>query len=259
MEVVAMAELLSGRVALVTGGCRGIGRAIVGTFADHGSIGLAVDLASVTVSASLPSGFVAHVADFTAEEQVAAAFAEAERRFGRVDVLVANAGIVPPWHETDDLDLAEWDRVFSINARGVAATIKHAVPLMKSRGGAIVVTASVNALKPHPRQMAYTATKHAAVGIIRTAALDLGRFNIRVNGLAPGPIATAALRERVRYRASTGGPPEGEALQALARETPLGRIATEGEVAQAALFLASDLSSAITGHLLPVDAGLSAS
>jgi len=254
-----MPDLLTGRVAVVTGGCRGIGRAIVGAFADHGSTGLAVDLATAVESASLPAGFTAHVADVTVEDQIAAIFAEAARRFGRLDILVANAGIVPPWHETDGLDLAEWDRVFSINARGVAATIKHAVPLMKARGGAVVVTASVNALKPHPRQMAYTATKHATVGIIRTAALDLGRFNIRVNGLAPGPIATAALRERVRYRASTGGPTEEEALRALAKETPLGRIATEREVAQAALFLASDLSSAITGHLLPIDAGLSAS
>ena len=254
-----MPGLLADRVALVTGGCRGIGRAIVGCFAEHGSKGLAVDLGDAAASASLPSGYAAHVADVTVEEQVAAAFAEAARRFGRLDIVVANAGIVPPWHETDGLDLAEWDRVFAINARGVAATIKHAVPLMKARGGAIVVTASVNALKPHPRQMAYTATKHATVGIIRTAALDLGRFDIRVNGLAPGPIATAALRERVRYRSTIGGPPEDEALRALAKETPLGRIATEREVAQAALFLASDLASAITGHLLPVDAGLSAS
>jgi len=253
-----MAQLLTDRVALVTGGCRGIGRAIVGALAEHGSTGLAVDLAHVVEGASLPSSYVAHVADVTMEEQVAAAFAAAQRRFGRLDIVVANAGIVPPWHETDGLDFAEWDRVFAINARGVAATIKHAVPLMKERGGAIVVTASVNALKAHLRQMAYTATKHATVGIIRCAALDLGRFGIRVNGLAPGPIATAALRERVRYRSTVGGPAEDAALRALAQETPLGRIATEEEVAKA-LFLASDLASAITGHLLPVDAGLSAS
>ena len=253
-----MAQLLTDRVALVTGGCRGIGRAIVNCFAEHGSAGLAVDVGGVAAGAPLPAGYAAHVADVTVEEQVAAAFAEAGRRFGRLDIVVANAGIVPPWHETDGLDLAEWDRVFAVNARGVAATIKHAVPLMRARGGAIVVTASVNALKAHARQMAYTATKHATVGIIRGAALDLGRFNIRVNGLAPGPIATAALRERVRYRSTIGGPPEDVALRALAQETPLGRIATERDVANAALFLASDLSSAITGHLLPVDAGFSA-
>jgi len=254
-----MTQLLTDRVALVTGGCRGIGRAIVDCFAEHGASGIAVDVVTETTKCRLPPGFTAAAADVMEEGQIADVMAEAAKRFGRLDIVVANAGIVPPWHETAGLDLDEWDRVFAINARGVAATIKHAVPLMSERGGAIVVTASVNALKPHARQLAYTATKHATVGIIRCAALDLGRFNIRVNGLAPGPIATAALRERVRFRSTIGGPPEDAALRALAEETPLGRIATEHEVAKVALFLASDLASAITGHLLPVDAGLSSS
>jgi len=252
-----MAKLLADRVALVTGGCRGIGRAIVECFAEQGCSGTTVDIAAAAGGAELPAGYAAHVADVTDEEQIAHAIAEADRRFGRLDIVVANAGVVPPWHETEELDLDEWDRVFAVNARGVAATIKHAVPFMKARGGAIVVTASVNVLKAHARQLAYTATKHATLGIIRCAALDLGRFNIRVNGIAPGPVATEAMRERMRYRATVGGPPEMDALSALAREVPLGRIATERDVANAALFLASDLAGAITGHLLPVDAGLS--
>src|ERR1051326_1389115 len=144
--------------------------------------------------------YAAHVTDVTDEEQIDHAIAEADRRFGRLDIVVANAGVVPPWHETEELDLDEWDRVFAVNARGVAATIKHAVPFMMARRGAIVVTASVNVLKAHARQLAYTATKHAPLGIIRCAALDLGRFNIRVNGIAPGPVATEAMRERMRYR-----------------------------------------------------------
>jgi len=253
----SMVQLLADRVALVTGGCRGIGRAIVERFAEAGSSGTAVDIAAAAASAQLPESYTVQVADVTDEEQIASAVAEAGRRFGRLDIVVANAGIVPPWHETEELDLTEWDRVFAVNARGVAATIKHAVPLMKARGGAIVVTASVNALKAHGRQLAYTATKHATLGIIRCAALDLGRYNIRVNGLAPGPVATDAMRESMRYRATLGGPSEPEALAALAREVPLGRIATERDIANAALFLASDLATAITGHLLPVDAGLS--
>jgi NAD(P)-dependent dehydrogenase (short-subunit alcohol dehydrogenase family) len=252
-----MTQLLADRVALVTGGCRGIGRTIVDRFAEHGASGIAVDLAKETANCRLPSGFTAGVADVTQEDQIVSLMAEAAKRFDSLDIVVANAGVVPPWHETDGLDLEEWDRVFAVNARGVAAIIKHAVPLMRAHGGAIVVTASVNALKPHARQLTYTATKHATVGIIRCAALDLGRFNIRVNGIAPGPIATAALRERIRYRSAIGGPPEDAALSELAEQAPLGRIATEQEVAKAALFLASDLASAITGHLLPVDAGLS--
>jgi SDR family mycofactocin-dependent oxidoreductase len=268
---------IDGKVAFITGAARGQGRSHAIRLAQEGADIIAVDICgpvdgvmypmpgpadlaeTVKEVEALDRRIVAVQADVRDFDALKAAVDDGVGQLGRLDIVVANAGIVPPWHETDGLDLAEWDRVFAINARGVAATIKHAVPLMRERGGAIVVTASVNALKPHPRQMAYTATKHATVGIVRTAALDLGRFNIRVNGLAPGPIATAALRERVRYRSTIGGPPEDEALRALAKETPLGRIATEREVAQAALFLASDLASAITGHLLPIDAGLSAS
>jgi NAD(P)-dependent dehydrogenase (short-subunit alcohol dehydrogenase family) len=249
--------LLANRTALVTGGARGIGRALVGVFAEHGARGIVLDTEAVVAKADLPKSFSARVADVTNEGEIAAAFAEAARTFGKLDVVVANAGIVPPWHETADLDFEEWDRVFAVNARGVAATIKHAVPAMKDAGGSIVVTASVNVLEPHARQLAYTASKHAVMGIVRCAALDLGRYNIRVNALAPGPVLTAALRERIRHRQTLGGPSEEQSAKELAAQTPLNRIATEEEIGKAALFLASDLAGAVTGHLLPVDAGLS--
>jgi NAD(P)-dependent dehydrogenase (short-subunit alcohol dehydrogenase family) len=116
--------------------------------------------------------------------------------------------------------------------------------------------ASINSFLAHPRQMLYTASKHAVLGVVRAAARDLGRFGIRVNAVAPGPIATDALLERIRGRASSGGVSEEEALARLASEGALGRLATSDEVAKAVLFLASDLASGITGELLPVDAGL---
>ena len=115
--------------------------------------------------------------------------------------------------------------------------------------------ASVNAVTAHPRQMAYTASKHAALGITRAAAQDLGRFAIRVNALAPGPIGTEALLRRLVEREAGGGLAAEEALRRYA-ETPLGRMATAAEVAGAAIFLASALSGGITGQLIPVDAGL---
>jgi NAD(P)-dependent dehydrogenase (short-subunit alcohol dehydrogenase family) len=251
-----MTGLLANRVALVTGGARGLGQAIVAAFAAAGARGTAADLESETVSASPPASFVALAADVADEDSLAAAFAVTVERFGRLDIVVANAGLVPPWRETEALDLAEWDRVLAVNVRGVAATLKHAVPYLKRNGGSIIAMGSINSETAHPRQMLYTASKHAVLGLVRAAALDLGRYGIRVNALAPGPVATEALRGRIRHRARQGGPDEGEALHQLAAETALGRIVTAAEVAETAVFLASDRASAITGQLIRIDSGL---
>jgi NAD(P)-dependent dehydrogenase (short-subunit alcohol dehydrogenase family) len=250
-----MTGLLEGRIALVTGGSRGLGRAISDMFAAAGAGGLVLDLPNELRAAAPIAGFAGIAGDVTDEADLAAAVAQALSRFGRLDIVVANAGLVPPWRETAALDMREWDRVMAVNVRGVAATLKHAVPALAVQGGSVVVMASINAVAAHPRQMLYTAAKHATLGIVRAAARDLGRFGIRVNGLAPGPIATAALLARVRARAAEGGVPEADALAALAADTALGRLATADEVAKAALFLASDMASGITGELLPVDAG----
>jgi NAD(P)-dependent dehydrogenase (short-subunit alcohol dehydrogenase family) len=250
-----MDGLLARRVALVTGGSRGLGRAIAETFADAGACGLVLDLPEELRAVAPITGFSVVSGDVTREEDLRAAVAAAIAQFGRLDIVVANAGLVPPWRETSALDFQEWDRVMAVNVRGVAATLKHAVPALAANGGAVIVMASINAFAAHPRQMLYTAAKHATLGIVRAAARDLGRFGIRVNGLAPGPIATAALLSRIRTRAAANGVPESDGIAALAADTALGRLATAAEVAKAALFLASDMASGITGELLPVDAG----
>src|SRR5262249_39138903 len=110
--------------------------------------------------------------------------------------------------------------------------------------------------KGDPNLLSYTASKHAVLGLVRSAALDLGRRGVRVNAIAPGPIATDALLGRMRRRALETGASVEDALAAAARQTALGRIATVAEAAAAALFLASDLPSGITGQLLPVDGGI---
>ena len=163
-----------------------------------GARGLVLDL--TPPADPLPPGWDFVAADVAKESDIEAACRQAAESFGRLDCLVANAGIAPPWRETEAIDLAEWDRVFAVNTRGVMASIKHAVPLMRGAGGSIIVMASVNAITAHPRQMAYTASKHAALGIARAAAQDLGRFAIRVNALAPGPIGTEALLRRLVER-----------------------------------------------------------
>lgn len=240
-----MSGLLAGRIAAVTGGARGLGAAIAARFRAEGATVVTLDIAGGDATC-----------DVTEESSVAAAFGTIGARYGRLDILVANAGLVPPWRELTALDMTEWDRVFAVNVRGVALCVKHAAPLMPP-GGAIVAMGSIMSEKGAARQTLYNATKHAVLGIVRCAALELGPRGIRVNALGPGPIATEALRGRVAARAAAGlGPPPEQALAANDAETPLGRAATEEEVAKAALFLASDLASAISGRLVRVDSGL---
>lgn len=244
---------LEGKRALVTGGANGLGAAIVRAFADAGATGAAVDLAAAT---ELPDGWVSLTADVSSEAAVKDACATAvEQLGGKLDLLVAGAGIVPPWRTTPELDLDEWDRVFAINVRGVAATLKHAAPLM-SDDGAIVAIASLNAWRGDGNIASYVASKHAVLGIVRSAAIDLGRRGIRVNAIGPGPVATEALLGRMERRAQGGGLALDDALTAAASMTSLGRIATPADVAGTTLFLVSELSRAITGQLLPIDGGL---
>ena len=251
-----MAKLLTDRVALVTGGGRGLGRAIARTFAEEGAMGMILDVGLEEAASHIPQGWVAANGDVRKIEEIRAAVQQIGSRFGRLDIVVANAGLVPPWRETEALDFDEWDNVFAVNVRGIAATIMASVSLMKQTGGAIVVLGSLNSQHAHARMCLYTATKHAVLGIVRATALDLGRYGIRVNAVGPGPILTDALRGRIARRAADGGPSLDAAIGRHADETALGRMATEADVANTVLFLASDLSNAQTGIIVPVDCGL---
>jgi NAD(P)-dependent dehydrogenase (short-subunit alcohol dehydrogenase family) len=248
------AGLLQGRRAVVTGASRGLGRAIADRFANEGAEVWIVDLPAALDPAQRAAGTLGvDLADPGAEAALAAFAAT----LGPVDAVVANAGVVPPWRGVSALERAEWDRVFAVNVWGAAVTLKaFADGLAASGRGAAVLMASINGLRGHPDQIVYTATKHAVIGLMRAAALDLGRRGVRVNALAPGPVATAALRGRVDARAAEGGPPLDEALAAFAAQTALGRMATEEDVAAAAVLLVSDLAAGVTGTVLPVECGL---
>lgn len=249
-----LSQDLAGRTAVVTGGASGLGRAIALRLSTAGASVTIIDLA--TAQDQCPQEFKFLPCD-VGECEAKVQLAQLAGELGAVDILVANAGVVPPWRGLRDVDGAEWQRVMAINTWGVAASIGGFADVMsKSECASVVVMASINGFRAHPQQVLYTASKHAAIGITRAAALDLGPKGIRVNALAPGPIATDALLGRISDRHEAGGPDPEVVMHAMEAETALGRIATAEDVANAAHFLASDASSGMTGSIFPVEAGL---
>jgi NAD(P)-dependent dehydrogenase (short-subunit alcohol dehydrogenase family) len=244
--------LLDDRTAAVTGGANGIGAAIVRVLAAAGAErGAVLDLPSALGRAALPDGWIAVPVDLRDAGHTEAAFATVRESLGTIDVLVAAAGIVPLWTGIEAIDLGEWDDVVDVNARGVLCSMREALPAMPD-DGAIVVIASQNAWRGSAVLPAYAASKHAVLGLVRSAALELGPRGIRVNAVGPGSVATDAYRARLARRERDQGPPVDEALARDAGFTALRRLATVDEVANGVLFLASPLASGVTGHILPV-------
>lgn len=242
--------VLAERTVVITGGGTGLGAAMVRRFTEEGARGVVLDLPQ---EVSLPPAWSLIPIDVRDEESVEKAMAEAAARLGTMDVVVANAGVVPGWSRLAEIHAASWDAVFDVNVRGVMLTIQKALAYM-SRPGSIVVTGSLNSWRGDPNIAAYAASKHAVLGLVRSAALDLGPEGIRVNAVAPGPVATRALMDRLRTRRPDGDADDG--LRALADRTALRRIATEDDIANCALFLASSMSDAITGQIIHVDGGI---
>jgi NAD(P)-dependent dehydrogenase (short-subunit alcohol dehydrogenase family) len=241
---------LSESTVVITGGSSGIGAALVTFYLARGYRVFSLDL--------YPSGSSAIEIDCDVRDanSVSSAMAKVRNDSARIDVLIANAGVVPSWQSTENLDLADFTRVIEINLIGVAATLKYAAPAMRSPGGSIVITGSINSWKGDPNLASYVASKHGVLGLIKSAALDLGSRGIRVNGVGPGPIATNALRERILSRNENDESRTDAYFERLAQSTALRRIATVDEVIHAIDFLASPLSSGITGELINVDGGV---
>ncbi len=244
--------LLTGRRVIITGGANGIGAAVARRFSDMGARGVVLD---VGVNGSHPEGWYERPVDVRDEASMSDAVRESARLLGGLDAVVAAAGVVPRWQHPGDMDLDDFDRVLAINARGVANTVKHTSGVL-GEGATITVVASLNSWRGDPNILSYAASKHAALGIVRSAALALGPGGVRVNAVAPGPIATDALRARMAARVGVTGLPVEGALEQAARATSLGRIATATEVADAVAFLTSTLSSGVTGQLINVDGGI---
>jgi NAD(P)-dependent dehydrogenase (short-subunit alcohol dehydrogenase family) len=242
-----MAARLVGKVCVITGAASGIGAEAVRLFASEGArvVGVDIDPGS--------EGELALQADVTEEEQVRDVYARASQELGRIDVLFNNAGINP----TDDASVLEtslesWQRVQDVNLRGVFLCCKHGIPhLLQAGGGSVINTASfVAVMGAAVSQISYTASKGGVLALSRELGVEFARRGVRVNALCPGPVSTPLLQELF------AGEPEKAARRLV--HVPMGRFGEPREVANAALFLASDESSYVTASTFLVDGGLSA-
>jgi NAD(P)-dependent dehydrogenase (short-subunit alcohol dehydrogenase family) len=250
---------LSGKVAIVTGGAQGIGRATVEKFHAEGAQ-VAIfdideprgqDLAKQLAGGDRTPLFVR--CDITDETQIEAATSSTLGRFGQLDILVNNAG-VNAYFDAATMTAQEWDGVFAIDLKGAWLCTRYAIPAMRrAGGGAIVNIASIHAFMTIDGMFPYAAAKAGVVGMTRSLALDLGKDNIRVNAICPGWTRTQLVQEWFDQQS------DPIAAEARVRAVhPLGRIGTPADIANLIAFVASDEAAFINGAPLMIDGGLSA-
>ena len=234
-----------GKVAIVTGGARGIGAAVVARLAADGAKVMIADI----IAPEQVSDSIAYIqTDATSAEQVAAAVEATRQKWGRLDILVNNAGL-GTLAETPDMPEELWDKIFAINTKAIYLFCKYAIPVMRENGGAIINVASISGMAGDYGMGVYNASKGAVINYTRSLALDCARDGIRVNALCPGLIETA-MTELTTAR------PEDEA--AWLAPIPLQRKGQPAEMANVIAFLASDEASYMTGSIVVADGGITA-
>lgn len=238
-----------GKTAIVTGGARGLGRAITRMLVDRGATVAIIDLdektaAETTRDLKRHNGKIHHVTgDIRFRDGARAAVAETARQLGRLDILVNNAGVYPrkPLLEIDD---EAWNNTFDVNLRGMYHVTAAAVPLMQARkAGRIVSIASIDAHIPYPKNAHYAAAKAGVISLTRSFAEACAADQILVNAVSPGPIATQQLRDL-------------GILADLEKNAPLGRVAEPDDIAEVVCFLASDRNRFITGETIIASGGI---
>lgn len=239
---------LEGKVVLVTGASRGIGRAIAASMAGSGArvmISSRKQEALDAAAADMAGEVATHAAHAGDPEQIAACVAACVERFGAVDVLVNNAATNPYMGRTIDIDLPRYDKTWEVNVRGAMVWTQEAYQAsLAERGGCVLNVASIGGLSVETSIGVYNATKAALIHLTRTLAAELAP-GVRVNAIAPGLVKTDMAR-------ALWEPNE----EAMARAVPAGRLGEPDDIASAAVFLASDAASWITGHTLVVDGGM---
>ncbi|MET0772115.1 MAG: SDR family oxidoreductase [Candidatus Limnocylindrales bacterium] len=253
-----------GRSVLVTGGALGIGQGIVRAFAREGAMVAVADLdrsAAELLATELTDGggrVIATIGDVSSVDDAERMVAETVAAFGRLDVLVNNAGIQPTdWYfDLEHTPVEAWDRILDVNLKGQFLMAKYALPHIREQGpgGSVINMASVQGLQSMPGVPAYAASKGGSLSLTRNMALDYAPLGIRVNAICPGTIDSELVRDLARAQ---GGDLEAN-LAGFGAFHPLGRLGVPEDIAQAALYLASPRSSFVTGTALVVDGGFMA-
>jgi NAD(P)-dependent dehydrogenase (short-subunit alcohol dehydrogenase family) len=254
---------LKDRVALITGGGRGIGRAMAERFAGEGAAVMLAGLTESDLQATAGAiqkagGRVAFLAgDVTEEANVTRLVEETRGQLGAIDILVNNAGVYPAMQALHEVPLEEWDRVMRVNLRAPFLLMRAVLPAMVERGRGVVLNiASISGKAAFPWSGAYGASKAGLIQLSRTAAAEVARNGVRVNALCPGPVGGTRMQEQLRRELGEKMNISGEQVaERIDGGLLQGRPQRPEEVAAAALFLCSDDASAITGQAVNVDGG----
>lgn len=250
---------LNEKVAIITGAAGGIGIAAAELFLKEGAKVALVDLSEDALNEAVeslnnPDNILAITADVTKEADVKNYVAKTKDTFGRVDILFNNAGITGKPTDLMDIKLEDFENVLAINTTGVFLGLKHVLPLMTKQGsGSVINTSSVDGLRGSPGLSPYSASKHAVVGLTKTAALEVAEHGVRVNSIHPSPVDTTMMEGVEAGQEDAAG-----ARKNFEATIPLGRYADAEHIAQLVLFLASDDSEFITGSQYRVDGGMGA-
>lgn len=254
---------LLGKVAIITGGGKGIGRAISLMFAHEGAdISLAARSTDLMEEVALKIRALGRKAlinttDITKVEQVEMMIKPTYEEFGRIDILVNNAGIAGPTAYVHEITPEEWDETVNVNLKGAFLCCRAVVPIMiKQGGGKIINIASMTGKRPLPMRTPYCATKMGLIGFTRSLASELGKFNINVNAICPGAVEGPRIEMVIRNAARAEKVTEEEVRKRFVSASPLGRMVSAEDVAKLAVFLASDDSSNMTGQDINVTAGV---
>lgn len=258
-RTVFLTKRLDGKVAIITGAAGGIGEITAQLFLEEGAKVALVDMSEEALNEvegflSDYGGHISVIADVTKEEDVQNYVEKTKEAFGRIDILFNNAGITGDLTDLVDLEVEDFNNVLEINATGVFLGLKHVLPTMiEQESGSIINTSSVDGLRGSPGLSPYAASKHAVVGLTKSAALEVAEYGVRVNSVHPSPVETSMMDNL-----EAGMEDVEDAKEEYTKDIPLGRYADPRDLASLVLFLASEDSKFITGSQYRIDGGMGA-